>query len=475
MDAVFGGAADGRGDFQEESFGAAHFGAAQLGDKRLTARAVVTANAMMRHPGGTLPDKLARPELLGFYDFANNPKVTHDKVLAPHCARTHERMEACQGDVLVIHDTTEADYSGLNVEGLGSIGNGHCHGLLLHNVLAFDYANREAWGLAGQFVHRRRVVRKGETQKAKREHPQRESRLWVKGVQAVGAVPAGKRWVNLMDRGGDTFESFEQQHELGQFYVVRSKSNRTVQVLDKLGRKIQRKLHPWARKLTHAGRRTVSVSAQEDQPARQAAMAVAYAAFTLPAPTSRRGQHGDAPLSVWVVHLTELDAPKGVRPLEWILLTNVPTQTQASAWTRVDWYECRPIIEECHKAMKTGCGMEHAQFTTRKALEVTIAMVSVVSVQLLRLRDLSRRPDADTTPATEVIDACYVEAIGLWRHKRIDLRMSVKEFLHALAYKGGHLNRKTDRPPGWLVLWRGWMELQPIVEGIRLAEMKRSP
>jgi hypothetical protein len=476
MDAVFGGATECREDHQpEESFGAAHFGAAQLGDKRLTARAVKTADAMMRHPGGTLPDKLAKAELLGFYDFANNPKVTHDNVLAAHCSRTLERMAACDGPVLVIHDTTEADYSGLNVAGLGSIGNGHCRGLLLHNVLAFDYANREALGLAGQFVHQRRTVRKGETQKVKREHPQRESRLWVRGTQAVGTAPAGKLWVNLMDRGGDTFESLAKQHELGQFYVVRSKSNRTVPVRDKLGRKIKRKLHGWARKLPHAGRRTVAVAAQEDQPARQATMAVAYAACTLPAPTSRRGQHGDEPLSVWVVHLTELDAPKGARPLEWILLTNVPIRTQAEAWERVDWYECRPVIEELHKGMKTGCGMELAQFTTRKALEVTIAMVSVVSVQLLRLRDLSRRADADATPAVEVIDACYVEALSLWRHKRIDLTMSVKEFLHALAYKGGHLNRKHDRPPGWLVLWRGWMELQPIVEGIRLAELKRSP
>ena len=342
-------------------------------------------------------------------------------------------------------------------------------------MLAYDYASREALGMIGQFVHQRRNVRKGETQKAKREHPQRESRLWVKGVGAVGVVPAGKRWVNLMDRGGDTFESFEKQRESGQFYVVRSKSNRAVEVSDTLGRRMKRKLHPWARKLPHAGRKMVHVAAREDQPARDATMAVAYGPVTLAAPKQHRGEHGTASLPAWVVHLTELDPLKGAKPLEWILLTNVPTETQAQAWERVSWYECRPVIEEYHKGMKTGCGMELAQFTTRKALEVLIAFVSVVSVQLLRLRDLSRRPDADTIPATEAIDACSVEAITLWRYKRVDLNISVKEFLRALAYKGGHLNRTHDRPPGWLVLWRGWMELQPIVEGLRLAELKRSP
>ena len=41
--------------------------------------------------------------------------------------------------------------------------------------------------------------------------------------------------------------------------------------------------------------------------------------------------------------------------------------------------------------------MELPQFTTRKALEVTIAMLSVVAVQLLRLRDLSRKDDGRKT------------------------------------------------------------------------------
>jgi len=52
--------------------------------------------------------------------------------------------------------------------------------------------------------------------------------------------------------------------------------------------------------------------------------------------------------------------------------------------------------------------------------------------------------------------------------------LGVREFLFALARLGGHLNRRGDRPPGWLVLWRGWMELQRLVEGAQLARLKRS-
>lgn len=44
--------------------------------------------------------------------------------------------------------------------------------------------------------------------------------------------------------------------------------------------------------------------------------------------------------------------------------------------------------------------------------------------------------------------------------------LTTHEFFMALAKLGGHLNRKSDKPPGWLVLWRGWTKLQPMVEAI---------
>ena len=453
------------------SFGHEHFGRCLFGDKRLTARAVISGNALMRHPGGTLPAKLPKAELLGFYDFANNHKVNHDNVLASHCQNTRGRMEQCPGTVLIIHDTTEGDYSGLDIANLGPIGNGWCRGMLIHNVLAMDYQKREALGLVGQVLQIRRKVEKKESVKASREHPQRESRLWPKGVEAVGKPPEGAVWVNLMDRGGDTFESMDRQQRLGQFYLVRSRTSRNVRVPDAAGRLLRRKLHTWARKLPTLGERSVAVSGNHSQQAREARVRVAAGPVQLQVPHVKCGEHGREALSAWVIHVKELEPPAGQEPLEWILLTNRPTVTRAQAWERVDWYQCRPMVEEFHKAQKTGCGMELPQFTTRKALEVVIAMLSVVAVQLLRLRDLSRQDDE--RPATDVVHETYVEALSLKRWKKARTDLSAKEFLHALAHLGGHLNRTSDRPPGWLVLWRGWMILQPLVEGMILGRLKR--
>jgi hypothetical protein len=80
-------------------------------------------------------------------------------------------------------------------------------------------------------------------------------------------------------------------------------------------------------------------------------------------------------------------------------------------------------------------------------------------------------PDTDGRPASDVVDEAYVEALSLRLWKKACMDLTAKEFLYALARLGGHQGRKSDRSPGWLVLWRGWMQLQPLVEGMLLAQV----
>ena len=42
----------------------------------------------------------------------------------------------------------------------------------------------------------------------------------------------------------------------------------------------------------------------------------------------------------------------------------------------------------------------------------------------------------------------------------------------ALGRLGGHQNRKCDGHPGWLVLWRGWMKLQAMLDGYLAARRR---
>jgi len=426
----------------------------------------------LQHPGGTLPDKLNNnADLMGFYRLANNDKVTHAKLLAAHAARTRELMQRATGVVLILHDTTEIDYSGLDVEGMGQIGHGGCRGFLCHNSLAYDYEKGEVLGLASQLIHVRRQVPKNESPKAKREHPDRESRLWKRGWAAMGPPMPGTRRINIADRGSDLFEFMEAMETGGDEYVIRSKSNRNIDLDDGKGGVTKTKLHDFARTLSASGQRQVNVSTNRGHQGRTTQVSVASAEVSIRPPHFARGEHSKNNLRAWVIYVREINPPTGEKPLEWILLSNVAATDFQQVGERIDWYACRPIVEEYHKACKTGCGVELPQFTTAHALQVAIAVLSVVATQLLRLRDLSRRDDAAQRPATEVVDQEYVTALSYWRFKKVRADLSIHDFCMALAKLGGHLNRTHDGPPGWLVLWRGWTKLQPLVDGIRIVRM----
>jgi hypothetical protein len=156
-----------------------------------------------------------------------------------------------------------------------------------------------------------------------------------------------------------------------------------------------------------------------------------------------------------------------------MLLTNEPVQEYDDAQRVTEWYERRWIVEEFHKAKKTGCQIEDMQFTGTERLEPAIAVVSMIAVTLLNLREASRRPDAKTRLATTLLAPEYVETLSLWRHAEIARDWTVHEFFYALGRLGGHQNRKSDGRPGWLVLWRGWTKLQCMTDGYVAGKRKR--
>ena len=151
----------------------------------------------------------------------------------------------------------------------------------------------------------------------------------------------------------------------------------------------------------------------------------------------------------------------------------MPVEQAATARQVIAWYECRWVVEEYHKALKTGCDIESMQFTHQSRLEPMIALQSVVALTLLNLRDASRRADAKTASATEVVAQEYVNVLSAWRHGEARPDWTVHEFFLALARLGGHQNRRRDKRPGWIVLWRGWTTLQFLVTGSRLESRRK--
>lgn len=459
-----------------------HFGGAVLGDARRSKRLVDSAALIFQKPAGSLPQKLTEwADLNGFYRLVTAEAVTHAAVIQPHVSRTLQQMRQMPGVVLLLHDTTELDFTGhgLVAEQLSQIGNGGGRGYLCHNTLAVT-PDKHVMGLAGQILHLRRKVPKGETASQKREHPDRESRLWERGCKSPQNAGADAFWVDIADRGSDCFEFLEYEHTHQRRYVIRSTRNRRLDGLDHVGNdRIHDTLHGFARDLPTLLTRQIDVAAstKKGTKARSASVRIAASPITLAAPRQPRGQCTGSSLDLWVIHVAEENPPVDVEKVEWFLLSNVPADAPRQAAERVDWYACRPMIEDYHKGQKTGLGIELPQFESADRLEPVIGILSVIAAVLLQLRHQARDPQSEHTPATACVPELWVKVVALkaYRSRRKPSiaydQMSVKEFFIGVAKLGGHLARKHDGPPGWLTLWRGWQRLQTMVQGAELAAM----
>ncbi len=457
----------------ENSLGQTMFGQAPLGDQRRSARLAVTFDQMRRHPGGTLPEKLASPkDLRAFYRLCDCEQVDHAAVIAAAREHTLMQIEACEGPVLLLHDDTELDYTSLDSlrDDLGQIGKGTRRGYICHNVLAVNAETGEVLGLADQILHRRDEVPEDETLTEHRERETRESLLWIRGTEHL---PSDAKLIDIADRGSDTFEFLEHEFKSGRRFVIRASKIRKVYAgHEPVG--ARQTLKDYVHSLPELGRFSMNVQAQSGRKARKNAQFIVRGGPLLVCPPhAKHGHHGNQPLPLYVIQVIEDDPPADEKAIEWTLLTNEPVETFQDAWRVTGWYERRWIVEEYHKAKKTGCQIEDMQFTTTDRLEPAIALLSIVALTLLNLREASRRADAKTRLATTIVAANYVKVLSIWRYGKLRDALTIHEFFFALARLGGHQNRKCDGHPGWLVLWRGWTKLQPMLDGYAAAKRIR--
>lgn len=80
---------------------------------------------------------------------------------------------------------------------------------------------------------------------------------------------------------------------------------------------------------------------------------IAFGSVTILPPRGEKC-YGTTPLPLWAIRVWEEQPPAGEEPLEWLLLTSVPTSASEEARERVGWYECRWVVEDYHQCLKTG-------------------------------------------------------------------------------------------------------------------------
>lgn len=459
------------------------FEGATLGDVRRIRRAIQIASQMVTLPGASLPQLAASwSDLKATYALWAHPASTPERLQAGHRHHVRAALTGGTDPVLLVEDTTVMSWAGTApAAGLGPIGSessAGVHGFLLHSVLAMRWVAAPAatssrrppvalLGVADQQYHVRTPAPPTEaalpegSRPFARQQRWRESALWVESTAHLGPAPPrgpGPRWVRVCDRGADVFEFLESCVTAGHGYVVRAAQDRAVDAGGGLFAQL-RAAPPLTTNLT------LDLRARPRQPARVATLHVAATAVTLRAPrrpgapAGRRLGVACTALRVW-----EPDAPAGVEPLEWLLLSDAPATTAADAITLVQQYATRWVIEEYHKVLKTGLGAERLQLEEATRLFAAIAVMSVVAVRLLHLKEWVRA--APEAPA-DVAGLTPLEQRLLSLHAKRPLP-TVRDVALALGRMGGHLNRARDGLPGWRTLWRGIQRLQAMADGAAL-------
>lgn len=454
------------------------FAKADLGDARLDRRLGTVASAMAEEPSRSFPEAMPPSDLEGAYRLFGNGRVEMQKVIEPHQQQTVRRVSELE-EVVVAHDTTELRFKGESRRNLGTLGTAG-QGFLAHVGLAvmaergdpLGVLHVETWARTKDSVSKRR--KRGEiTQVEAQRSKDRESLRWCRGVEAVAErIDGCTSPVHVMDSEADDYGVIFPMVEGNHRFVIRLGYDRAIEAEGptRYVRELAEETTVVAERQVHVSPRKATVSSGKGKRRKKRAGRTAKLAISATQTSLRRPQKmssADAPKSVElnVVYAREVDAPDGEDPIEWVLLTTEPIEAPEQLLRIVDYYRRRWVIEEYFKAIKTGCSMESRQLETLESLLIAFGVFVPIAWALLRLRTLSRIPDAT---AEQVLTPTQVQI--LTQHARGKLKAdepTARDALLAVARLGGHL--KSNGDPGWIVLTRGYTTLMQLEQGYRLA------
>jgi len=441
-------------------------GGVELGDERLNRRLGILADLVAQRPDAGFPKALDDAELEAAYRFFGNDRVTPEAILAPHFRQSARRARENER-VLVVHDTTQFEFSGQKKrEGLGRLIRPG-QGFFGHFSLAVTADGaRKPLGLLSVETIFRLDKAKPKAQRHRSDN-RGESMRWRNGIEtAEGLLAGGTRAIHVMDREGDSYAILSALDAAKRSFVIRSFQDRVLagEEHGRLRAAAAAAKATLQREVPLSPRHRIKGPKGKRHPARRYRMAkLSFAAVSVELPRTNDATASSPTLRVNVVHVFEKRPPPGEPAVEWFLLTDLLVNTPNAIAYVVDCYRGRWIIEEFFKALKTGCQYERRQLESAKSLLNALAIFAPVAWRLLLLRHLARsEPDA---PASAALTPTQLEVLRAVSKKPLPRNPTARDALLAVAALGGHIKNNGD--PGWLVLGRGLHDLLLLEMGWR--------
>lgn len=389
-------------------------------------------------------------ETMGAYRFLGNDAVEWQDIMAPHWQQTRQRMRG-KPVVLCLQDTTELNFNGQEIAGLGPLSYERQRGMYLHPTYAVT-PQREALGVLDAWMWARE--KKDDT--GRRGGP-KESVRWIEGYDRVADMASempATRLVYVADREADLMPLMRRAKELGEpaDWLVRAAHNRCLPEGGKLWDATTAISPVGEISFTMASRHGV-----KERPVRQQIWVKRV----------ELGGGKAGPITVTCIVAREIDPPPSIKPVEWRLLTNRHAASLAEANELIDWYRARWEIEMLFDILKNACRVEALQLSGIDKLERALAMYMVVAWRIAHLMRLGRTcPDLE---AKAFFDWAEIKAAYLLTKVTQPQNPGLNEVLRLIARRGGFLGRKSDGEPGVKTIWSGLMKVRLVAEALREA------
>jgi hypothetical protein len=445
------------------------------------------AQALAEQPGKAIPELFSRKyDIDATYDLLARREVTPELVQAGHRRLVKDELRT-PGRYLLIEDTTFPSFTHRRqpVPGLGPIGGSEegQQGSLLHSVLAVRAplpAQPDATGrrppvtilglVDQQYLVRSPRPAEGSKQAASRQRKgrDRESDRWLDSSRRIGPAPADPRtrWVRIADREADIYEYLWECRTRNHGFLVRVNQDRVI--LDPSNGERLGLVFEHIAGVEPRGGMYLDLRGRDAVKARRAKLLITWGPVRVRAPERPGHAAGtNEPIDCWFIRVWEPAPPAGAGALEWVLYTDQRTETLEEALVGVMDYGTRSLIEEFHKGLKTGLKAEELQLETAHRLFAAIAVMSIVALRLVDLRELGRAAPQAAAAVTG-LNEMELEVLSLAVGRALTTVASV---LLAVGRLGGHMNRRSDGMPGWITLWRGMKVLRLLVRG---AELERT-
>lgn len=442
-------------DWAEEEFGGAPL------EVRLRRRLCSLARDFYARPRAQLPQACGtRAKTKAAYRFLSHCQTSMPVLLQSHYEATAQRV-AAESVVLAVQDTTSLNYSAHPAtEMLGLIGSdaGGPVGMFVHCTLAFNTAGTPLGLLNVQHWVRAPEDFGKKHQRYELPLEAKESVRWLRSLEAVAAVQArfpNTRLVSVGDREADIYELFVwAQAQAGRpALLVRAERDRILS---------EDQGHLWEQVSAAplAGMMELKIPRRGNRPARQALLEVRYLDVELKAPKRKARM---PKVRLWAVLAREINAPAGIEPVEWMLLSTLAVESFESALEKLRWYAGRWGIEVFHRVLKSGCQIEIRQLAGADRLEACLAIDLVVAWRIFHLTKLGR--ETPEVPCTVLFEEHEWKALVAYVRQTPKVPAqppTLREAVRMVASLGGFLGRKSDGEPGTQTLWLGLQRVDDL-------------